>query len=287
MIETETPTPAPVPTTPPVTNPLPHPSEKTLPLAAMILGIISIVVPFIGIVTAILAIIFAIVSFRRKTTYKGFAITAIITAVLGIIYSIIAIALISFLMSHSQGFNPLFPTGGTRTALVQAQSEAQKNFTIGETAKIGEMNVDIKTVERNYVPSAEEMRIINLNTPPTENGPVSNIYTSGTTIADDEAEYVYVAGSAYLNGADSLGDNGDLSTMQLNNVSASLFNGVNDRYYHLASKEPTPISFVYRIRKDSTSLTMRYVATVYTSVSPLVGTEGAPTKTFTYTITLN
>jgi len=253
----------------------------------MILGIISIVVPILGIVTAILAIIFAIVSFRRKTTYKGFAIAAIITAVLGIIYNIIAIALIAFLMSHAQGFNPLFPTGGTRTALVQAQSEAQKKFTIGETAKIGGMNVDIKTVERNYAPSSEEMRIMNLNTPPTENGPGSKLYTSGTTIADDEAEYIYVTGSAYLNGSDSLGDNGDLSATQLNNVYPSLFNGTHTPYYHLASKDPTPISFVYRIRKDSTALTMKYVSTVYTSVSPLVGTEGAPTKTFTYTIALN
>ncbi|HEY8992881.1 MAG TPA: DUF4190 domain-containing protein [Candidatus Microsaccharimonas sp.] len=279
MVETQTPA--------PVTTPLPHPSEKTLPVAAMILGIISIFVPIIGIVTAILAIIFAIVSFHRKTTYKGFAVTAIVTGVLGIISNIIVIGLIALLMSNAQSFNPLFPTGGTRTALVQAQSEAQKDFKIGETAKIGGMNVDIKTVERNYVPSAEEMKTINLNTPPTENSPSGNVYSNGTTIADDEAEYVYVAGTANLNGNDTLGDIGDLSTTQLNNVSPSLFNGTHSRYNGLTSNDPTPISFVYRIRKDSTALTMEYKATVYTSVSPLVGTEGAPTKTFTYTIVLN
>jgi uncharacterized membrane protein len=281
MVETQTPTAVTAPT------PTPHTSEKTLPVAAMILGIISLVVPIIGIVTAILAILFAVVALHRKTPYKNFAVTGIVTGILGIVYGIVVIALITLLITHPPFGNILFPTGGTRTALVNAQAAERKDFKIGETAKIGAMDINITTVERNYAPTAEEIRVIGISALPTEYNRKGSVYDQGTILTDDQVEYVRVAGNMKLNGSEELGGLGYISDIQLNNVLPVLFNGKSTGYNINLSNDPTPINFVYRIKKDSPSLVLKYVDTVYTSISWLVGTEGAPTKRFTYTITLS
>jgi hypothetical protein len=266
-----------------------QPSDKTLPIAAMILGIISIVVPFIGVVAAILAIIFAIISLHRKTTHRGFAIAGIATGAFGILMTIVAFSLVALFIAHPPTGNILFPTGGKQTALVKAQEAEQKDFKIGQTTKIGGVDMTIQTVQRNYVPTVDEMKVIDLNSSQSENDPRGKGYPAlaGGTIADEEAEYVRVDGTANYNGSETAGDNNSISDTQLNNVYPALFNENNSRYNTRLTNEPSPISFVYRIRKDSSTLTMKYVATVYTSISWLVGTEGAPTKNFTYTITLN
>jgi hypothetical protein len=152
------------------------------------------------------------------------------------------------------------------------------------------MNVTITKFERNYVPTEDDVAVMKKNTPPYETDPTANKLSSGVNLSEDEVEYVYVEGTASLNGSTSLGDfDTNLSQFKLNNVEPYVYSNQSSgrsRYSRLESHSPEPITFLYRIRKDSATLTLKYVDTIYTSVSPIVGTEGAPRKDLTYTIIL-
>nr|WP_253286687.1 DUF4190 domain-containing protein [Virgibacillus sp. MSJ-26] len=68
----------------------------------MTLGILSLLIPFIGIITAIIGIVISIISFkeieRKAETGKGLAISGLICSIIGIILQLFIIfALIVFL----------------------------------------------------------------------------------------------------------------------------------------------------------------------------------------------
>lgn len=67
------------------------PRSQGLSIASMVLGIVACVIPFAGIATAPLAVIFAAIQLRRAAGGKGMAIT-------GLVLGIIALALYTFVI---------------------------------------------------------------------------------------------------------------------------------------------------------------------------------------------
>ncbi|HEY8886762.1 MAG TPA: hypothetical protein VIM31_04695 [Candidatus Microsaccharimonas sp.] len=259
------------------------PVKGTLATTALILGIVGIVVPIVGIILGILAIIFGIIALKQKTTHSIPAIIGIITGGIAILWGVVLILLISVFASHSFSLLP----ASDRDLAVTAQLNAQKNFKLGETAKIGPMDVTITKFERNYTLTPAEAQLAK-GTPPSEVVPNTAGYDHSVPIDESDAEYVKVEGTAMLNDSQSLGDfSANVSSMELNNVEPYIFNDGLGRFHQLTSQDPTTVVYVYRVRKDSPQLTLKYETIIFTSVLLFVGTEGAPSKQLTYTIALN
>jgi hypothetical protein len=246
--------------------------------AALVIGLVALLAPLADIVLGIVAVILGIVALRLHSTRMKSAIAGIITGGFAIFIGIMIALTVSLVFKTSP-----------RDVDVTNQINQQKDFKIGETAKIGPMDVIITQVDRNYVPTAAETLEMNKGIPPREGGTMTDITDQSVTLDESDVEYVRVEGTAKLNGDPSLGDNDtDLASFELNNVLPFLFSDKLDpSYFVLDTKTPTDISYVYRIRKDSSKLTLSYDVLIYTRILAIVGTEGAPTKSLTYTITLN
>lgn len=66
--------------------------SQGLSIASMVLGIVACVIPFVGIATAPLAVIFAAVQLRKAAGGRGMAIT-------GLVLGIIALAVYTFVIT--------------------------------------------------------------------------------------------------------------------------------------------------------------------------------------------
>lgn len=251
--------------------------------AALVLGIVGIIVPGIGFILGILAIIFGSIALRRKTSRKASAIVGTVLGGIAIIWSVLVMSLFVFFAGH-QLFGP-----SERDNAVTAQINEKKSFAVGETAKMGPIDVTITSVERHYTPTAEEVTLAKGNNP-KEVVPGGSEYNYGTVLDESEVEYVRVAGTVRLNGSPFLGDNDlELASMHLNNVLSYAYSGGLDGYKYETTfpKDAAPFTDIFRIRKGSKTLTLTRYVYIWKTIYPIVGTEGAPQASLTYTMALN
>ena len=68
---------------------------KGLAITSMVLGIVSLVIPFVGLLTAILAIIFGAVSRSHNEGGRGMAIAGIVCGIIALVGGIVIIILIA------------------------------------------------------------------------------------------------------------------------------------------------------------------------------------------------
>jgi len=274
-------TPAPISRTPVYTG---------MATASLVLGIVGIIFPFIGLILGILALIFGIVALRHKTTHHVPAIIGIITGGVAVVSTIALIGLLQLLAGGN--FNSINPFGpNDRDKAVTELLNAEKDFKLGETAQIGTSDVLITKFERNYVPTAAELAERTTKSRPLEY-PTDDKYASGNSLTEDEVEYVLIQGQAKANGRRNLGDGSvNFYKLNLNYVAPYTIDqkGVDPTDDPVTGPKDGYSSFtlLYRIRSNSSRLTLSYFYTFFKSVSPIVGTEGAPRASINYTITLN
>ena len=60
-----------------------RPQSQGLSVASMVLGIVSLVIPFVGLATGPLAIIFAAVQLRKAAPGRGMSIAGLTTGIIG------------------------------------------------------------------------------------------------------------------------------------------------------------------------------------------------------------
>jgi uncharacterized membrane protein len=261
-------------------------TKKDYSILSMILGIAGIVFVVIGIIPAILAIIFASISLKNKTTRKPQAIIGLITGIFAIIWSIIVISIASLILSgDGLNLNTFDQAGGTYQSQVEDRINEKKNFAAGETARMGTIDLKVTSVDRNYTPAANEA------VQPGDRLPKEDQATPGvknTAIAESDAEYVLVRGTVVGNRSEPLGDSdADTSYLTLNNVDPIFTRGGYRTNVKTASSIETEFYHVYRIRQGSDSLILQNNVSIYTAILPIVGYEGAPTKELVYTLRLN
>jgi len=263
------------------------PVHSGIATAARVRGIGGIFMPLVGALLGVLAIVFGIIALMKKTSRHGAAIAGIIAGSFAILVTVFLIVLVQLI---PWGSFSLFPSSG-RDALVAAQTNEKKDFKIGETAKIGPMDVKITKVSRGYSPTAADLEVMKLMKAPYEVAMSGNRSDPGVPLAEEETEYVFVEGTARLNGSPALGDDDtNVSKFKLNNVGMYIYNGNtkgSSRRVSVQSETAYPVTFMFRIRKDNPTLTLTYVDTIWKSISPIVGTEGAPRAALKYTIDLN
>jgi|GEM_PF-4888774 len=261
-------------------------TQSGIATVALVLGIVSIFMPFLGIILGILAIIFGSIALHRKTTHRGPAITGIITGAVGFLGNIGLIMIITFVA----GGNFSLPASDRDTA-VAAQISEKKDFTSDQTVTMGPIDINITNVQRDYVPTPEQVAALKGNNP-NEIVPGDSRYKrgAGVEIPEDDAEYVLVQGTVQENGSPYLGDY-DLrldDDVFLNNVApydfASDLGGTRNN--PAAPTAPTDFSYVFRIRKTTGPLVLTREVSIWKKISWIVGTEGMPRADLVYTITL-
>jgi Domain of unknown function (DUF4190) len=82
-------------------QPVRQDSPKGFAITSMVLGIVSLVIPYGGIVTAILAIIFGTVSRRRNEGGRGMAIAGFVCGIVALALWVIVIIIVASVASSS------------------------------------------------------------------------------------------------------------------------------------------------------------------------------------------
>ena len=206
---------------------------------------------------------------------------------LPIISAIIAIlGVVTFLLFLNGTFQD--KGSGSTYAAIQSQLSEKKEFSPGESAKIGPITLNVTQVTRNYQITASDkplgssapMALVPAN---TKSG------VTAVSILENDAEYIVIEGVVRLNGSKAMTNFDDeLSSMRLNGVSPYAYTADPDELNRTQAKEGKEyqVRYVYRIAKDATTLTLVYGTSIYTKLNPIFGSEGAPSKYLTYTIHL-
>ena len=256
------------------------PVRKGLAITALVLGITSLITPLVGPLLGIAAIIFAIVALtRRPAQSKGLAITGLVTGIFGIIIG----SLLLFLFSYFIVGNT--PAQAERDKVVQHQLDERKQFTMNETAIMGNIDFAVTSVERGYKPTAQEKKGSN----PTEAQSNEDVFRGryGKAISESDAEYILVTADTKNNGSRDLGSGTlGLVNMRLNKVEPMDFSSTNKEGTSIRGAIPESVRYVYRIREGSTDLKLQYYCYIDTHVNPIFGTEGAAQAELVYTIIL-
>lgn len=270
--------------------------KQRLTKAAFVIGLTGLVfvwVPFVGIVLGLIALILALIA-RKKTPKSAqppsrTGLTLSIIALVGGVVLLLGYALI-YLLGVAI-FGPTAESAPAREA-GQAQIAEKKDFSVGEVAHIGDKDVAITNVVRNYEPTA-----IEFNKYPQDH--FSDDYRDelrkqdkysdeyyNSELTDDNDEYVLVEGTVQSNGkTPAIEDVSD--DIELNHYPLYYYTG--DGFLAGSRTESTKGTFraVFRIKKDSSHLVLYYREGIFTSTSRIFGSEGAPRADLSYTIQLN
>lgn len=263
-------------------TPAPSPQlqqSSALATGALILGISSLLIPVIGIATGIAAIIMG--SKAKQQGHRGSAVAGQVTGVIGLVFNVLITGLF-VLMSFVFVGSP--PWGSAETRAYDAQVAEKKDYTINETIHIGSIDMTITTVTRNYSPSEVEKTD---NPPDSISSFIKQSDRGKLTTANEE--YVLIEGTVSPNGKTTVAYS-ERDLLLLNDYPYASTTGAYGLWGPKPRSNQTPphdFRAVYRIEKGSEKLTLSYYTTIYRSVSPIVGTEGAGGTDQHYTIVLN
>lgn len=236
-VKTEVPTPQPS-TSPSTTN--------GLAIAAMIVGIVAFIsgwLPFWGLVAGAAAIVLGIIALK-KPTGKGMALIGIITGGLAALSSLVftvlfVIALAAGGAAVNQAQNEL----NDQNAQTQDMLDAKKDFTKGETAQFGTLEVKVNSVQRDYKPEGSFYQ--------PEEGKEYIVLNVTVKNTGDEGEYI----SPY---SFSVNEAGIAVENAFVTVDPELESG------DLSPGASTTGNVVYEVTKGATDLKLQYKTTVFT-----------------------
>lgn len=256
-------------------------------VASLILGISSIAFAGFGLITGIIALIVAHRAQKKEPHARSFWMAGRITAIIGIILNVIGTAIVIVFFFFLAGATPWSST----VKAYEAQVAEQKEFT-GRTMSIGNIDLTITDIVRNYQPTTEEKT----ERPSAYLNPLidKEDWTpkmKASVLTEETEEYVLITGVAKDNNKPPV-------ALHDSSIQAALLNGYPYAFtsgaYGLWSPQPrdrqsrSPENFraVYRIEKGSTAIVFSYHTAIYRSVSPIVGTEGARSTKLIYTLPL-
>jgi hypothetical protein len=252
-------TPTPAPTPAPTPTPTGQAPMNGLAIAALVTGIVAFLTgwaPFFGLLAGAAAVVLGILALR-KAGGKGLSIAGIITGAIGALWSlIVTVLLIIGLASIGAAGGALNQAVEEANKEAQAQIDAKKDFGRGETARFGDFDVKVNSVERNFAGNS-------IFTP--DEGKEYIVVNLTVTNKDDE--------SSYTSSFDfKVNDNGSASSAALVSVDPS---------YESATLDPgasTTGNIVFEVTKDAQNLKLQYDAMVYTT--------GEGNKDVSYTLAL-
>jgi len=290
------------------TTPPPQPVGKwsALAIVALIIGIVGILtmlVPFVGLALGIAAVILAIVA-RKKSPEQKKWLPGLITGSIATVMGLGVLVLLGLgLLLSGIGTAVNGEQGKEYQAQVQTITNAKKDFTKGEVAEFGPYDVTVVSSEPYYQPTAEEQAIIDekyedIRRDTSSGKPVSDWYGYG--ISDENAQYASVVLNVRYN---------EERAAQYDTLSPALkgwseeFSGVTledmrslrdvpdelDSYRvpeEAKTAEGVTVPLLFRIDKTTASPVLTYEMVVFTKTSSIVGTEGMPSKEFIYSIQL-
>lgn len=219
-----------------------------------------------------------------------------ILVIAGIVYGAIFLV-----QAAGKALNP--SADGYAERFAQLES-APKNFAASETAQIGPYDVTVTNVQRNYTPSAAEQTSIDALKKSSSRSKISGKSASllyGFGIPESSAQYLKISFSARTNQAREVVYDRLTSAKSIDWIQSFAYAEVQG-YRPLAvqpaaledalkpaeakTAQGLPMSLLYRIDATAQDTTLKYTQSVYSRVSGIVGTEGMPSQTFTYTIRL-
>jgi hypothetical protein len=215
---------------------------------------------------------------------KKYTAMRIVLVVMLLLATVTILGLVLFLNGAFQDKGP-----ESANAAIQAQLAERKDFKAGETAKIGPLTLDVTNIERNYLTTGQDIPLGSVA--PLGQAPADN--KAGYTevfIPEEKSEYVLVEGEVELNGSKAMTRFDDeLLSMRLNGVTPYAYKVTPDEFSRTKAQEGQTYTFryVYRIAKDSDTLRLEYSTTIFTKLSPIFGSEGAPSQYLKYSILLN
>jgi hypothetical protein len=248
----------------------------TTALVLSIIGLVLILVPYLGPLVALVALIFAIIA-RVKTPKARFALPGLILSIIALVVGLVVTVLISVASSYFLFGNTNSNAQREQAAQVQRDEPKEITLRVGETATLGPFDFRLIRIERNYTLAEGEdgPRI----TPSENAGTRENPY--GKRIPEAEAEYVLIEAKVTSNGSNDIGS--DYSRdLELNNV--PLFEGTDALSEQ--AKDDRPERYIFRIRQGAAKLTLKYDTTIRPFSHPIFGTEGVPTELLTYRLEL-
>lgn len=193
-------------------------------------------------------------------------------------------------------------TSGTDYASkVQMVESAPKSFAPGEVAKIGPYSVEA-SAQQGYSPTPAEAEAAQKVLDRRQRFDSINNYpdTYGYSLTEETGQYVLVTLHLTYDQERSVVEGlstnskdwmGQFGSMRLNTTAPLVVTPDVENYK--ASQEVVAdtkkasgatVTLLYRVQKPVNTLTLNYVITIFTKVSPIVGTEGMPRKGYTYTI---
>lgn len=211
--------------------------------------------------------------------------------ILGIVFGVVAVAAIILGgVLVAKYFSMMGDRGNDYTAIIQTLESAKKSFVAGEVAEIGPYDITA-SAQKEYKPSQEDLGTIEKQL---------NRNNNTYNLAGESGQFVLVTLNVKYNQTrsayDSLSTSSkdwarELSNLGLNDMRALTITPDIDDYQtskafiaDAKSSEGVTLSLLYRLPKVVEAYTLNYDISIFTKVSPIVGTEGMPRKTFEYTI---
>jgi hypothetical protein len=238
-----------------------------LAVASLVTGIVAFVfgwVFFFGFLVGATAIVLGIIALKKSANGKGMSIAGIVTGAVGALWSIVVTIffVLSFValgvggIGAGTALNEVNKALDSYNADNKALIEAKKDFNKGETAKFGQFEVKVNSVQRDYDASESYYTVSEGNELVVVNITVKNV--------GDESKYIssydlkmndsgVSDGSTYLDVSPAF-DGGDVSP------GASVTGNL-----------------VYEVKKGSTDLKLQYEVSVY-------DLNGGGAKTLTFTL---
>lgn len=236
-----------------------------LAIASLVTGIVAFVfgwAPFFGFLVGATAIVLGIIAMKKSASGKGMSIAGIITGAAGALWSIVLsiifiVGVITLGVGGAAAGVTLDKALGDYTAENKALIEAKKDFKKGETAKFGQFEVKVNSVQRNY--NAEDSYYT------ADEG--NELIVVNVTVKNAGSESKYI-GSYDL----KMNDSGITDSTAYIDVDPSFDGG------DVSPGASTTGNLVFEVKKGSSDLKLQYEVFAY-SLS-----DGAKTLTFTLAI---
>ena len=231
-----------------------------LSVAALVVGIVAFVsgwIPLWGVLVGIAALVLGILALK-KTNGKGMAIAGIVTGGLGALTGILVTIFFVISLTYIQaGANEYRNQSIEKDTQNQQLLDAKKDFSKGETATFGTLEVKANSVTRDYIPES--------NTYKAGEGKEYVLVNVTVKNTGDESEYV----GPYDFSIDSDG---------LSSTSAYISVDPELESDNLEPGDSVTGNIVYKAKKGATTLKLKYDTTVYS--------QGSGTKKLVYTLDL-
>lgn len=222
--------------------------------------------------------------------------------IISIVVAVVAIGLVAgIVFVVTTFFRGSSDKSADYSAAVRMIESANKTFAAGEVAKVGPYDITA-TAQKDYTPSQTEADAAQkeLNRAQRSNSINNRPDAYGYSLTEETGQYILVTLNLKYDAARAGYD--DLSTSSKDWVrqfadmtltghrplvltpDIEAYKTAQQLTADSKSTEGATLTLLYRVPRAETALTLNYDITIFTKVSPFVGTEGMPSKEYEYTI---